>query len=124
MCALLEAMADVMGAADVCLCKELTKLLERCVSGKVAEVLGALREDKDAERGEYVVVGRCPEADSRGSGDKINVGLHGIIFDKIMQKGYSLKEAVSEVVAEGTASKNEAYKASLEVKDFLDSYGS
>lgn len=122
--ALLEVMAEVMADADVCLCKELTKLHERCTAGKVTEVLEKLKEDKDAERGEYVVVGRCPEAAKSDGTSEINAGLHGIIFDKIMQKGYSLKEAVSEVVAEGTASKNEAYKASLEVKDFLDAYGS
>ena len=47
-------------------------------------------------------------------------GIHGILFDKLIKNGYSLKEAVNEAAKEGLTSKNEAYKASLEIKNFLE----
>jgi len=50
------------------------------------------------------------------------MSVHGAIFDKLINKSCSLKEAVNEVVEEKLASKNDAYKASLEIKKFIESY--
>ena len=44
-----------------------------------------------------------------------------MIFDKIYNKKCSLKQAVKEIVDEKKASKNDAYKASLNVKEFFES---
>ncbi|WP_326907466.1 16S rRNA (cytidine(1402)-2'-O)-methyltransferase [Sedimentibacter sp. MB31-C6] len=118
---LVEAIKDVMPNASLCVCKELTKLHENSFFGGVELVLDKLLNHIDVERGEYVLVGYNNDFKEKES-PEINVGIHGIIFDKIMQKEYSLKEAVNAIVEEGIASKNEAYKASLEVKKFIESF--
>lgn len=118
---LVEAIKDVMPNASLCVCKELTKLHENSFFGGVESVLDKLLNHIDVERGEYVLVGYNNDFKEKES-TEISVGIHGIIFDKIMQKEYSLKEAVNAIVEEGIASKNEAYKASLEVKKFIESF--
>lgn len=116
---LIEAIKEQMPNADLCVCKELTKLHEKFTYGKVDEVLQELSEDINVEKGEYVVVGY--NNDFEEEKDKSSdLSLHAIIFDKIFTKNYSLKEAVKEVVDEKIASKNDAYKASLELKNFLE----
>lgn len=117
---LIENIKEHMPDADLCVCKELTKIHEKSFYGKVDYVLEELRNHPDVEKGEYVVVGYnndYKEADIREE-----ISLYGIIFDKLITKEYSIKEAVERIVEEGIASKNDAYKASLEVKKFIENF--
>lgn len=116
---LIEALKEQMPNADLCVCKELTKLHEKFTFGKVDVVLNELIADINVEKGEYVVVGYNNDFIEEKS-NKYDVSLHAIIFDKIYTKKYSLKQAVKEIVDEKIASKNDAYKASLDVKNFLE----
>ncbi|HBD64881.1 MAG TPA: 16S rRNA (cytidine(1402)-2'-O)-methyltransferase [Clostridiales bacterium] len=118
---LIEAIEEVMPNAVICVCKELTKLHERTFYGTVDSVLRQLNSHSDAERGEYVVVGYNNDYEEQEH-DNTRTGIHGVLFDKLISKGYSLKEAVKEAVEEGVASKNDAYKASLEIKKFFEEY--
>lgn len=116
---LIEAIKEQMPNADLCVCKELTKLHEKFTYGKVDEVLQELNQDINAEKGEYVVVGYNNDYEDEKENNHA-VSLQAIIFDKIYTKKYSLKQAVKEIVDEKIASKNDAYKASLDVKNFLE----
>ncbi len=118
---LIENMKEHMPNATVCVCKELTKLHENTFYGSVDSVLNQLNNHADVERGEYVIVGFNNDYEEKEQNNS-NVSIHGILFDKLYHKDYSLKEAVNEVVEEGLASKNEAYKASLEIKNFINNY--
>lgn len=118
---LIKAVEEIMPNAVICVCKELTKLHERTFYGRVDSVLQQLNSHSDAERGEYVVVGYNNDYEEQEH-DNAGTSIHGILFDKILHKDYSLKEAVDEAVREGAASKNEAYKASLEIKNFIENY--
>ncbi|MGB4438804.1 MAG: 16S rRNA (cytidine(1402)-2'-O)-methyltransferase [Sedimentibacter sp.] len=118
---LIESIKDVMPNSTICVLKELTKLHENSFYGSSDNVLEQLKNHEDVERGEYVVVGynndyKEPETNNT------SVSLHAILFDKLIQKHYSLKEAVNEVVEDGIATKNDAYKTSLEVKNFIENY--
>lgn len=119
---LIENVKEHMPNAVLCVCKELTKLHENSFYGNVDTVIEKLKNHEDVERGEYVVVGYNNDYEEVDSSAKTGVGLHGIIFDKLIQKEYSLKEAVNEIVEEGNATKNDAYKASLEVKKYIESF--
>lgn len=119
---LIETIKEHMPNANLCVCKELTKLHENSFYGTVDSVIEQLNNHLDVERGEYVVVGYNNDYEEIDNSDKIGVGIHGIIFDKLIQKEYSLKEAVNEIVEEGILTKNEAYKASLEVKRFIETF--
>ena len=116
---LIDRIRDLMPNATLCVCKELTKLHERTFYGRADEVLNQLRDHAEVEKGEYVVVGYNNDYEDRDI-PSYEAGIHGILFDKLIKNGYSLKEAVNEAAKEGLTSKNEAYKASLEIKNFLE----
>ena len=118
---LVECIKVHMPNSTLCVCKELTKLHERTFYGSAESVLEQLRNHGEAEKGEYVIVG-CNNDYVEKEVSDYQVSLYGILFDKIIKNGYTLKEAVNEVVEEGIASKNETYKASLEIKKFLENY--
>lgn len=116
---LIENIKAHMPNSTLCVCKELTKLHEKTFYGHVDSVLDLLNNHPDVEKGEYVVVGYNNDYEEKDASSS-QVGLHGILFDKLVRNEYSLKEAVNEVALEGLASKNEAYKASLEIKKIIE----
>jgi len=118
---LVENIKVHMPNSTICVLKELTKLHENSFYGNVDNVLEQLKNHEDVERGEYVVVGYNNDYKEQES-NSTSVSLHAILFDKLIQKNYSLKEAVNEVVEEGIATKNDAYKTSLDVKKFIENY--
>ena len=116
---LIENIKNHMPNSTLCVCKELTKLHEKTFYGRVDDVLEQLNNHEDVEKGEYVVVGYNNDYKEKESSEN-QVSLYGILFDKLIKNEYSLKEAVNEVAEEGIASKNEAYKASLDIKKFIE----
>lgn len=118
---LVEAIKEQMPNATLCVCKELTKLHENTFYGTVDSVLEQLINHQDVERGEYVIVGHNNDYEEKETNVR-NVSIHGILFDKLINKEYSLKEAVKEAVEEGLSSKNEAYQASLDIKKFIENF--
>ena len=116
---LIENIKVNMPNSTLCVCKELTKLHEKTFYGNADEVLEQLNIHEDVEKGEYVVVGYNNDYREQDV-SSYDVGIYGILFDKLIKNKYSLKEAVNEAAEEGIASKNEAYKASLEIKKFID----
>lgn len=118
---LMEFINKIMPNSTICVMKELTKLHENSFYGSAEQVLEKLKNHEDTERGEYVLVG-CNNDWEEELSTGPAVSLQAILFDKLIQKYYSLKEAVNEVVEEGIASKNDAYRASLEVKKFIENY--
>lgn len=118
---LMEFINAIMPNSTICVMKELTKLHENSFYGSAEQVLEKLKNHEDTERGEYVLVGYNNDWEEELSTGPA-VSLQAILFDKLIQKYYSLKEAVNEVVEEGIASKNDAYRASLEVKKFIENY--
>ncbi|NYB75836.1 16S rRNA (cytidine(1402)-2'-O)-methyltransferase [Sedimentibacter hydroxybenzoicus DSM 7310] len=118
---LVEMLKERMPNLTICVLKELTKLHESSFYGHIEEVLEVLKNNNEVEKGEYVVVGYNNDyVEKEEACAKMSV--HGAIFDKLINKSCSLKEAVNEVVEEKLASKNDAYKASLEIKKFIESY--
>lgn len=117
---LIKAINKQMTNADLCVCKELTKLHEKFTFGKVSDVLQEMENDANVEKGEYVVVGYNNDFKEKEESG-YNISLQALIFDKIYNKKCSLKQAVKEIVDEKKASKNDAYKASLDVKEFFES---
>ncbi len=118
---LLENIQIIMPNSTICVCKEMTKVHEHMFYGDISFVLEQLASYDNVEKGEYVIVGYnndFPEKEENNT----NTGIHGILFDKLFSKGLSLKETVYEIVEEGLASKNEAYKASLEIKKYMENY--
>lgn len=116
---LIENIKIHMPNSTLCVCKELTKIHEKTFYGSVDDVLEQLNNYSDVEKGEYVIVGYNNDYQEKDDTDN-QLSLHAILFDKLFKNEYSLKEAVNEAALEGIASKNEAYKASLEIKKIIE----
>ena len=119
---LVESIQETMPMAILCVCKELTKLHENYFYGDVDTVLNKLNEHNEVDKGEYVVVGYNNEVEKQ-TDVKNQASIHAMIFDKLIHKNLTLKDAVDELSKEMGINKNETYKASLEVKEFIKSFG-
>ena len=97
---------------------DLTKLHELTLRGPADEVLSALEANPNAEKGEYVLcidLHDLPEEEEQVAG----VSAQGLLMEKLFQ-GLRMKDAVKQVSALPGFSRNEVYKASLEVQAFLE----
>lgn len=116
--ALLTDVARELSDPQVSLSCDLTKFHELTERGTASEVLSRLNANPNAERGEYVCcidLHELPEPEAAVSG----VSAHGLLLERLFQ-GMRMKDAVREVSALSGYSRNDVYKASLEVAAFLD----
>ena len=116
--ALLADIARELSDPQVSLSCDLTKLHELTERGVASEVLDRLNANPNAEKGEYVCcidLHTLPEPEAAVSG----VSAHGLLLERLF-RGMRMKDAVREVSALPGYSRNDVYKASLEVAAFLD----
>ncbi|MBX6273076.1 16S rRNA (cytidine(1402)-2'-O)-methyltransferase [Pseudomonas aeruginosa] len=118
---LLENINRIMPNVIVCVCNDITKYYEKSIYGLVGEVIEVLKSDRFTDKGEYTIVGYKEDYINEGSKENENI-LHSLVFEKIFKNRCTLKEAISEIVEEKGLSKNEVYRAALDVKEFLESY--
>ena len=100
---MLQDVLDVMGDRNICLARELTKIHEEFIRGKISEVL----EIVDSLKGEMVVI-------VEGYVEKEQELDWGKLFDKVHQyvdEGMKTKQAIQLVSKECNVSKNELYEA-------------
>lgn len=104
----LEQAAEIFGAREIAIARELTKMYEEAVGGSFAEVIAHFEQNEP--KGEFVLM-IAPPAEK-----------HNTIADvrEILQKRLrqtSLKTAVKEITAAYNLNKNEVYALALELKD-------
>ncbi len=115
---LIEDILTELHDPNVSLSCDLTKYYELTLRGKASEVLERLRANPNTEKGEYVCVIQLtciPEEEAGVSG----VSAHGLLLERLFS-GMRMKDAVKEVSALPGFTRNEVYKASLEVGAFLN----
>lgn len=116
--ALLTDVARELSDPQVSLSCDLTKFHELTERGTASEVLSRLNANPNAEKGEYVCcidLHDLPAPEETVSG----VSAHGLLLERLF-RGMRMKDAVREVSALPGYSRNDVYKASLEVAAFLD----
>ena len=116
--ALLTDVARELSDPQVSLSCDLTKFHELTERGTASEVLSRLNANPNAERGEYVCcidLHDLPAPEETVSG----VSAHVLLLERLF-RGMRMKDAVREVSALPGYSRNDVYKASLEVAAFLD----
>lgn len=106
----LKAMLDTLGDRNVSLGREITKLYEETLRGKIAEVLKRL-EEKGRVKGEVTLV---VEGADRKAG-KPDAGTVDGLLEAYKLEGLSLKDAVRKTTEETGASKSGTYKRALEI---------
>ena len=105
----LKDVLDTIGDADIVVARELTKLHEEVIRGKVSSVLKSL-QDRSLKGEITIVLGPVKVK-------KTNVSLLGAIRDYHKNLGFSLKEAVKIVAEEQDIPKREVYKEAVKLKE-------
>jgi 16S rRNA (cytidine1402-2'-O)-methyltransferase len=106
----LSAMLEVFGDRNISVSREMTKLYEETLRGRVSTVLDAL-EKRSEIKGEVTLVieGASPES---GEADTEDVDT---LLNSCKNKGLSLKDAVKIVSGETGYSKSKTYKRALSI---------
>lgn len=100
----------------VSVCSELTKIHEKCIYGKIDEVIKKMKDDPNSSKGEYVIlIENEPEIKKEN-----NISLEAMIVDEMINKNCSIKEAINNINKNtDNISKKDIYNASLNLKDIL-----
>ena len=100
----------------VSVCSELTKIHEKCIYGKIDEVIKKMKDDPNSSKGEYVIlIENEPEIKKEN-----NISLEAMIVDEMINKNCSIKEAINNINKNNdNISKKDIYNASLNLKDIL-----
>ncbi|MEN2995081.1 MAG: 16S rRNA (cytidine(1402)-2'-O)-methyltransferase [Thermodesulfovibrio sp.] len=101
----LNDMLEIFGDRKVCIARELTKIFEEVLRGKLSKIIEKLEKSKIA--GEYVIVVEGAEE----KGGSIEEALKEV--KELMKKGKGRKEAVKIVSELYNLSKKELYEESL-----------
>ncbi len=100
----------------VSVCSELTKIHEKCIYGKIDEVIKKMKDDPNSSKGEYVIlIENEPEIKKEN-----DISLEAMIVDEMINKNCSIKEAINNINKNtDNISKKDIYNASLNLKDIL-----
>lgn len=108
----LKLMLKALGDREVSVSRELTKKFEETVRGKISYIIEYF-EAKEV-RGEFVVVIEGNDQTEENNIEEIDVEE---ILRKLLDEGYTKKDAVKEVVKKYKLNKNEVYQKSLGITD-------
>lgn len=117
---LLRAVCSELPGCAVCACCDLTKLHEKTLRGPAPEVLAAIEQNPKAEKGEYCLVLDLHAVSLPEPPPAVQASLEVRLFERLLQ-GEDLKTAGAALQAQGER-RNDVYRASMRVKDFLRSY--
>ena len=106
--ATLADLAEIMGAREAAICRELTKLHEEVTRGSLAEL--ASQAETLETRGEFVLVIGPPAAGAQALTDD---ALDNLLREQLAQ--HSVKDAVAHAVALSGRPRREVYARALEL---------
>jgi 16S rRNA (cytidine1402-2'-O)-methyltransferase len=103
----LTDMGRIFADRKAVLVKEITKIHEEVLRGRISEIIGAIGKTKIA--GEYVII-----MEGRSGGNKVTITDALEEIDSLMKKGLKRKEAVKKIAADYGLSSKELYRQSLD----------
>ena len=112
---LTEAVAEELPDARMTVCCDLTKVHEKTIYGRPADVLRQLKENEKTEKGEYCVVldlHGVPKPEIRPESPAVSAEA---MLAELMKQGFSLRDAQEELVRRGER-KNTVKQAALQLK--------
>lgn len=115
--ALMKDLAAAFPDAQCSLSCDLTKVYELTIYGTPQTVLDALLANPNSEKGEYVLVMRLmkpKEADTSA----VKVSARALLLDAALS-GEEMRDAVKRISAMEGFTRNEVYKASLQVAELM-----
>ena len=112
----MEVLSEIIPDANICLCNDLTKKFEKKYRGTPSEVHAELLANPNHEKGEYALVIELNKELFEEDGDD-KLSAEAALIDAIFKNDCDLKEAMKIVSDNGDYSRNELYKASLNLKN-------
>lgn len=111
----LKELFEYIGDRNIAIVRELTKLHEEVIKGKLAQVIADYESEKIAIRGEYVLVieGKSlleKKVERQKSFEDISIREH---YEKYISEGMDKKEAIKAVAKDRGIQKREVYKELL-----------
>ncbi|MCL2518617.1 MAG: 16S rRNA (cytidine(1402)-2'-O)-methyltransferase [Oscillospiraceae bacterium] len=110
----LAEMYETIGECDVLVVNDISKLYEKSTWGKLSDVAQTIKSDANAELGEYTIVINY-QRENTITEDEISI--EALLIDEMIKTNCSMKEAIASVSKNKNISKNDAYKASLNLKN-------
>ncbi len=106
----LKDVLDILGDRNICIARELTKVYEEHIRGKVTEILDHF--EKVAPKGEMVLIieGKTEEELKHDKELELENVTEEELLIKYLKEGLTRKEAVKRVAKEKNKDKNEIYK--------------
>lgn len=118
---LFENLSEILSQTRVALFSDLTKRFEKDYRGSASEVLEQLRDNPKADKGEYVAVFSFEaEITDQQEATEEKLSLEAQLFHYIYA-GHTFKESINLLIEKGEK-KNEAYQASLRLKNYLSQW--
>ena len=120
--ATLKKVNEKFPAARICLCNDISKKFEKIYRGAVGEVLEALSENPNAEKGEYTCVVNLPPIVAGNPAIEESLpSLESLLVDIMVKSDCNLKDASRELREKNSnLSKKEIYSAMLRLKTLLE----
>ncbi len=106
----LETAAEVFGERNASLSREITKLYEETLRGKLSEIKELL-ESRESLKGEFTLV---IEGNSQDKGEFDSDTIDDLLL-YLKKEGLSLKDAVMQVATDSGVSKSKIYKKALQI---------
>jgi len=103
----LKSMLEEIGDRDICLAREITKIHEEYIRGRISEVLQRISEPK----GEYVLIlegnDKNEEEINKENLNKLSLEEH---FEHYKKQGLDKKEIIKKIAKDRNTNKNEIYQ--------------
>ncbi len=115
-----EIISETVPDAGVCLCNDLTKLHERIYRGSPAAVLEELKNNPNAQKGEYAMVLDLSGVERRAASPDTEKTAESTLVDYMLENDCGIKDAVAEASKAGNYSKNQLKSAALRLKKLFE----
>lgn len=106
----LQDLHDTLGDREVALCRELTKIHEEVIKGKLSELIEYYKEK--SPKGEYVIVLEGKKKEEENA--ELTLSEAAEMARKLIEAGEKQSEACKKIAAQTPFSKSEIYKELLE----------
>lgn len=119
----LREIASALPGCRAFVINDITKFYEKSWRGNIAVVAALLEAEPKSGLGEYTIVLQRTAAPAAVEDEKADLSPEALLIDEIIKSGCSLKEAITKVSeCSKNLSKNEVYKASLNLKELFNKY--
>ena len=103
----LKLMLEEIGDRNICLAREITKIHEEHIRGKISEILEKINEPK----GEYVLIlegnNKSEKEEKREILNEMSLEEH---FEYYKKQGFDKKEIIKKIAKDRNTNKNEIYQ--------------